>query len=85
MREISCIRQQNRPLNTVEYHPEKDYIVTGGWDKVLKVYDLNELERKAVLRGHEKSIQCLKINPGCQKNFLLQFGWKFARLRFTNW
>jgi WD40 repeat protein len=67
--EISCIRQKNRPLNAVAFHPEKDAVVVAGWDNVLKIYDLTTLERKAVLRGHQASVQEVKISADGRRVF----------------
>ena len=51
------------PYNCVVYHPEKDYIITGDWKGLLKIWDLTSLERKAILRGNKASIQDLKLAP----------------------
>ncbi len=59
--ETSCIRQKNGPMNAVEYHPEKDCIVVGNWEGLLKIYDITSLERKAVLRGHQSSVQAVSL------------------------
>ena len=46
------------------YHPEKDYIITGDWKGLLKIWDLTSKERKAILRGNKASIQDLKVCLG---------------------
>ncbi len=55
----------------MEYHPEKDCVVVGGWDGVLKVYDLTSLERKAILRGHgaSSSIQAIRLTRDARRIF----------------
>jgi telomerase protein component 1 len=60
-REISALKQSVCPYNCVVFHPEKDYIVTGDWKGLVKVWDLTNLERKAILRGHEAPIQDVKL------------------------
>ena len=62
-REISSLRPNDCPYNCLAYHPERDYVITGDWNGLLKIFDLTSLERKAILRGcHEgASIQDLKM------------------------
>ena len=67
MREVSSIAQNQRPLNCVAYHPDKDYIIVGGWEGLLKIYDLNTHERKAILRGHGQSIQSVEISRDARR------------------
>ena len=67
MREVSSIAQNQRPLNCVAYHPDKDYIIVGGWEGRLKIYDLNTHERKAILRGHRQSIQSVEISRDARR------------------
>ena len=67
MREVSSIAQNQRPLNCVAYHPDKDYIIVGGWEGLLKIYDLNTHERKAILRGHRQSIQSVEISRDARR------------------
>ena len=67
MREVSCIAQNPRPLNCVAYHPDKDFIIVGGWEGLLKIYDLNTHERKAILRGHGQSVRAVEISRDARR------------------
>ena len=67
MREVSSIAQNQRPLNCVAYHPDKDYVVVGGWEGLLKIYDLSSLERKAILRGHKQSVQSVALSRDARR------------------
>ena len=67
MREVSSIAQNPRPLNCVAYHPDKDFIIVGGWEGLLKIYDLNTHERKAILRGHGQSIRGVEISRDARR------------------
>ena len=40
-----------RPINCVAYHPLKEFVITGGWDGKLIIWDLVKVERRAVLQG----------------------------------
>ena len=66
-RELSSLKQATFPYNCVAYHPEKDYIVTGDWKGLVKVYNLTSKERKAVLRGHQGSVQDVVISTDGRK------------------
>ena len=67
LKNISKISQPNGPLNCVLVHPRKDICITGGWDKTIRVWDLESLKQKAVLRGHESSIQNIKLTENARK------------------
>ncbi len=41
--------------------------VSVGWDGVCKVWNLTSFERKAVLRGHEASVQDVKISSDASR------------------
>ena len=41
----------NKPINCVEYHPHKEFVVTGGWRGKIIIWDLVKLEKRAVLHG----------------------------------
>ena len=42
---------ETRPINCVEYHPYKEFVVTGGWRGKIIIWDLVKLEKRAVLHG----------------------------------
>ena len=48
---ISKISGDNKPINCVEYHPHKEFVVTGGWRGKIIIWDLVKLEKRAVLHG----------------------------------
>ena len=60
-RETSSLKVSSCPYNCVAYHPDKDYIITGDWEGLVKVWDLTSGLRKAVLRGHHSSVQAIVI------------------------
>ena len=49
------------PLNCCLLHPSKDMAVSGGWDSTVRVWDLVNLKQKAVLRGHQASVQAIAL------------------------
>ena len=55
------------PLNCVLLHPSKDVAVTGGWDSTVRVWDLVTLKQRAVLRGHEASVQAIALTEDATK------------------
>ena len=48
---ISTILGDTRPINCAEYHPYKEFVVTGGWRGKIIIWDLVKLEKRAVLHG----------------------------------
>ena len=66
-REISTLKPGPCPYNCVAFHPEKDFVVIGDWEGLVKVWNLTSFERKAVLRGHEASIQDVKISSDANR------------------
>ena len=55
------------PLNCLLLHPRKDSAITGGWDSNIRVWDLQTLKQKAVMRGHNSSVQSVRLSPDCRK------------------
>ena len=66
-REISTLKPGPCPYNCVAFHPEKDFVVIGDWEGLVKVWNLTSFERKAVLRGHEASVQDVKISSDASR------------------
>ena len=55
------------PLNCVLLHPTKQSAITGGWDSTIRIWDLETLKQKAVLRGHNSSVQSVRLSSDCRK------------------
>ena len=66
-RETSSLKVSSCPYNCVAYHPDKDYVMTGDWLGLVKVWDLTSGTRKAVLRGHQSSVQAIVISSDATK------------------
>eukprot|EP00092_Neocalanus_flemingeri_P080292 GFUD01100134.1.p1 GENE.GFUD01100134.1~~GFUD01100134.1.p1 ORF type:complete len:2596 (+),score=710.97 GFUD01100134.1:181-7968(+) len=67
LKNISRISPSNGPLNCILVHPRKDLCITGGWDNTIRVWDLVTMKQKAVLRGHNSSIQAIKLTEDARK------------------
>ncbi|ORX54033.1 guanine nucleotide-binding protein subunit beta-2-like 1 [Hesseltinella vesiculosa] len=52
---VSCVRFSPNPANPV--------IISGGWDKVVKVWDLTKLKLKANFNGHNGYINTVTVSP----------------------
>ena len=48
-----------RPINCVAFNPEGDLVATACWDACIRVFNLYDRSRKAVLRGHVASVRAL--------------------------
>ncbi|XP_076330930.1 telomerase protein component 1-like [Tachypleus tridentatus] len=66
-REITCIRQNKKPISCIDFHPEKQLLVSGGWDKTVKLWDLVTVRRKAILHGHKGSVQFVTFSTSGQQ------------------
>ena len=65
---ISSVSPNIGPLNCVLVHPRKDLCITGGWDKTIRIWSLQELKYpKAIIRGHTSSVQSIKLTEDCRK------------------
>ena len=54
--------KQEVPFTCVAHHPDKDFVITGSFDGLVKIWDLTKVERRAVLRGHKSSVQCVALS-----------------------
>ena len=63
----STISPNIGPINCVLMHPKKELCITGGWDKTLRIWNLQDLKSKAILRGHLSSIQNIRLTEDCRK------------------
>jgi guanine nucleotide-binding protein subunit beta-2-like 1 protein len=52
-------------VSCVRFSPdlENPLIVSAGWDRVVKVWDLNSLTLKTNLKGHNGYVNCVAISP----------------------
>ena len=55
------------PLNCCLLHPSKDMAMSGGWDSTVRVWDLVSLKQRAVLRGHQSSVQAIALTEDERK------------------
>ena len=63
---ISTISTKS-PLNCLLLHPTKLSVITGGWDANIRIWDLETLKQKAVIRGHDSSVQSIRLSSDCRK------------------
>ena len=54
--------KQESPFNCVAHHPDKDFVITGDFSGLVKIWDLTKVEKRAVLRGHTSSVQCVALS-----------------------
>ncbi|KAG1680650.1 Telomerase protein component 1 [Nymphon striatum] len=59
---ISKITSERLPHNCVKFYPSKQEILVGGWDKLIKSWDLINMTKKYTFRGHKSSVQNISIN-----------------------
>merc|ERR1712012_13419 len=64
---ISSISPSLGPINCVMLHPRKELCITGGWDNTIRIWDLQTLKSRAVIRGHESSVQSIKLTQDYRK------------------
>ena len=79
---IYDIRNGENSLKTFDDHLEKEilcsdisyygkYLITGGGDNIINLYDLEKMEKIKTLEGHEKEIYSLNFNYGKETKKIL--------------
>ncbi len=79
---IYDIRNGENSLKTFDDHLEKEilcsdisfygkYLITGGGDNIINLYDLEKMEKIKTLEGHEKEIYSLHFNYGKETKKIL--------------
>ncbi len=63
---IYVLRGHSRWVTSVVISPDKRFLVSGGLDDAIKVWDFAAGELRLVLKGHTKPINDLAISPDCQ-------------------
>ena len=51
-----------RPLNCVVFNPDGDLVATACWDSCIRIFNLYDRTRKAVLRGHAASVRSISYS-----------------------
>ena len=79
---IYDIRNGSQSLKTFDEHNNKEilcstissngkYLATGGGDNLINVYDLEKMEKKFCLSGHNKEIYSLDFTKGNETKYLI--------------
>ena len=55
-----------------DYSPDGKFIVSGGWDQVIKLWDSKKMREIKTLRGHTKRVYCVKFSP--DGNYIISGG-----------
>jgi telomerase protein component 1 len=51
-----------RPINCVVFKPEGDLVATCCWDSCIRIYNVVDRTRKAILRGHSASVRFISYS-----------------------
>ena len=51
-----------RPINSVVFSPDGFSVATACWDSCIRIYNLFDRSRKAILRGHKNSIRSISYS-----------------------
>ena len=60
---LGTIKAHDMEINTVAISPNDQIIATGARDKLVKLWNKNNLSLMAVLRGHKRGVWCVKFSP----------------------
>ncbi|MFM7854286.1 MAG: WD40 repeat domain-containing protein [Flammeovirgaceae bacterium] len=59
------MRVHDGNINAVTVSPRGNFIVTGGKDKRVRVFDFSDVEKPAPSHDAGSSVNCLAFNPRC--------------------
>ena len=59
------IRVHDGSINAITVSPRGNFIVTGGKDKKVRVFDFSDVEKPAPSHDAGSSVNCLAFNPRC--------------------
>ena len=54
---------EQTPFSCVSWHPDDALVVTGSWDSAIRIFDVFNRKRKAVLRGHLTAVRAAAYRP----------------------
>ncbi|CAM1331705.1 Uncharacterised protein g10655 [Pycnogonum litorale] len=60
---VSKLTDDRVPLNCVQFLPGKQEILVGGWNSLVRRWDLINMKMIAVFRGHNSSVRTLTVHP----------------------
>ncbi|KAL1916932.1 uncharacterized protein VTP21DRAFT_5129 [Calcarisporiella thermophila] len=60
---ISTLSGHSGDVYTVKYHPNETHIATGGYDKIVRLYDVNTGQIVKTFTGHQLSVSKTTFNP----------------------
>jgi COMPASS component SWD3 len=59
----SALSGHESDVYTVCFHPDRHHIVSGGYDKTVRLWDTRTGVTHRLLRGHASSVACVLFNP----------------------
>jgi COMPASS component SWD3 len=60
---VSTLKGNGGDVYTVQYHPHSDYIITGGYDKIVRLFDIERETVTKTFTGHALSISRATFTP----------------------
>jgi COMPASS component SWD3 len=60
---IQTLKGHEGDVYTVQFHPGQNHIVSGGYDKIIRLFDVRSSILKKSFVGHNSSISSAIFNP----------------------
>ena len=60
---VMTITGHELDVSSCAYSPDGRWIVSGSWDRTLRVWDAQNGQEHLILRGHEKDVTCCAFSP----------------------
>ena len=60
---MQVLRGHDRDVFALAFHPNGDWIVSGGWDGTIRIWDAATGEPLRQLRGHDGAVRAIAVSP----------------------
>jgi COMPASS component SWD3 len=60
---VNTLTGHESDVYAVSFHPDRHHIVSGGYDKSVRLWDTRNGTTQRLLRGHASSVACALFNP----------------------